>query len=140
MIVVKLEDTSRANDATPTDDPDLTLNIPATGTYRIRALLRPYTTSNTPQIKWGFSAPAFSFARRLTIGGRDDDFDVGSVKTDLVTPEAMDLSENTAYQYIIDVLATFTGTGTFALQWSQNNSNATATTLRAGSWMQADAI
>jgi len=145
----KTGDTSRASTTTMTADPDL-VNIPvvANGVYVVDCSII-YSAIDAADLKIQFTAPASTVMNWH--GGCLPTTSTGSTGTYIYdcqtlattyTPGGGDAAGN-ATQMILDVkgLLRVAGTaGNFGVQWAQNSSNATATILRAGSYIQLNRI
>lgn len=143
FIKAKSIDTTRANN-TYADDPHLTFQGLANTTYDI--LIRGvYQAPVTPQIKFQFVFPSGTWT------GGDWDYDPGtdewqpnpatgstsqSSPAALVAGLAGHATSNFPFRFH-GRLALGSSGGTCALQWAQNITNASVTTVRAGSWLIA---
>lgn len=142
-IKAKSTDTSRTNN-TYSDDPHLTFQGVANQTYNI--LIRCIAlTPVTPQIKFQFVFPSGTYTGGDwdTDGGSDDwaaNPLTGSTSQNspalMVAGTVGNATNNLAFRFQGRLALGATG-GTCALQWAQNVTNATATIMRAGSWLMA---
>jgi hypothetical protein len=139
IMAVKAADTSRTSTATLANDSELVVEIPEGGHYQIEALLRFYGGGG------GF-ARAFTYsgtvhADGIGVGGSAHVNGTGSVvavanATSTVANATITAAAPGDYHNIIGE-AHFTTGGTLRIQWAQNSSNASATTLKAGSYLIA---
>jgi hypothetical protein len=143
----KSGDTSRASTTTYADDPHLTFQGVANTTY-ILLIRGIYQAPVTPQIKFQFVFPSGTYT------GGDWDYDPGtdewaanpatgstsqSSPASLVAGLAGHATSNFPFRFQARLSLSSTG-GTCALQWAQNVSNASATIVRAGSWLLAQQV
>lgn len=144
FIKAKSADTPRTSTTTFADDPHLTFQGVANTTYDL--LIRGvYQAPVTPLIKFQFVFPSGTYS------GGDWDYDPGtdewaanpatgstsqSSPASLVAGLAGHASNNYPFRFQARLALGATG-GTCALQWAQNVSNASATTVRMGSWLVA---
>lgn len=138
---MKATATSRAT-ATSSDDPDLIIAIPGAGAYSIDFYLEMNGNGLGTQ---GFSfnvnytgsmttTPGYSgiaFANNLVVGFQTLPFGT-SVSFGLNSSAPNNLRGSAS------LIAT--GAGNLSIKWAQNNLNATATILQAGSWLKAELV
>jgi hypothetical protein len=142
--------TSRALLTTMTDDPHLTVAIPAAGTYTFRAYLRvgPASAGANGKIKVGFTHPGGTIVvnghgpvATLTTGSNSAMEAVSqSNSSSPTTATAYGVSE-TAATYVTILLEgeyVASAAGNFTLQWAQNASNSIATTMDVGSILRVE--
>jgi len=141
LSVVKIGNTSRASVTAHADDPELQLAVAANTSYMVESLMiydaglglislgltipAGATSSFTPEGLDVAVTASTTGAQRRAIGGAG----IGSGGAGVATaadPRA-----------IVTVGAT---PGTVAINWAQNTSNATATILKAGSWLKLTPI
>jgi hypothetical protein len=140
QLAYKTTATSRANTATISNDPDLQLAVDANAVYSLEGLLVYNGGSTSDDLRIGWSAPSGSTLTWVATGQNTSATNgVGSVITD-----AQDITKN-AYSLgtianplgmtamVRGLLITSSVAGTFALQWAQFTSSATATSMLAGS-------
>ncbi|MFF4346818.1 hypothetical protein [Streptomyces sp. NPDC001530] len=140
----KTADTSRASTVTMTDDPHLTVSLAASATYIIYAYI-VYQAGTTGDINVAFTQPSGAAGSWQGTGlGRGvgasvgiDGFTVRMNTNDIGTTQPRSYGGDTTNQaiQIMGVVRT-SSAGTFAVQWSQASTDATATILRTDSWMQ----
>ena len=140
----KTADTSRASTTTMSDDPHLTTTLAASATYLIYAYLA-YQAGTTGDINVAFTQPSGAagswqgtgLGRGVTASIGTDGFTVRMNTNDIGTTQPRSFGGDTTNQavQIMGIVRT-SSAGTFAVQWSQASSDATATILRTDSWMQ----
>lgn len=141
--IYKAAATSRSSTTTLADDPDLTVTLDANAVYFIEMHLH-FVAQTTPLIKTAWTVPSGATGNRMAIGsgsaasdtnmnnvsGR---FGVHGFTTEVVYGTR---GANTNQSGAIEsAIVTTTSSGTLALQWAQNTSNATASQMSAGSMM-----
>lgn len=136
----KPSDTARASTATAAADPHLTIaSIPA-GSYALEGWL-PYESATAGDIKIGWTAPAsatlawshYGLAVAASVASaaiNNAVYAVGDVQP------AGTIGAGSPVALRPTGFLVVTTPGTLALTWAQNTSDATATTLRAGSWLK----
>jgi hypothetical protein len=142
--VRKAATTGRASTTTLADDPHLTFSLAASGVYELRAYLAAAgAAAGDFKTAWNVTGAASggSHTTRSTHGPT-------TAVTDSTAATALRTSRHslaTAAAYGVDgtntsaiqeqmVLDTTPGSGTVTLQWAQNASSATSTTLSTDSW------
>lgn len=141
-IVVKTKsgDLAKASDATYADDPDLSgWAVAADTEYVFDGILIPESLSTTPDVKIQFTGPSSSSFRAAahsiwTLSSTRS----GEIWTALSQSQSIPLFA-LADRHLLPVwgwLKTASVAGTFSMQWAQNTSDPTATTLLAGSWIR----
>lgn len=147
QVVRKTADESRAATTTLADDTHLVFAAEANAVYTMWGWVK-YFADNTPDIKMQFTVPtgclgewAWIMPGQATLGGsvngysvRTESNDVNAVRTGYGTS---DTQQNTPVSGIFRMSST---PGNIALQWAQNVSNATATTLYTDSWLMFQRI
>lgn len=113
---------NRANTASPTDDPDLTLSVVANAVYEVRSLLVWTNGGGGFRMAWNVPAAA---SMTWTDGG-------GSGMVLPTTNATFSASTGTE---AVGRLVTGANAGACTLQWAQNTSNAGNTALQAGSFL-----
>jgi hypothetical protein len=136
--------TSRASTTTLADDPDLTTTLAANAVYWVQMWLH-FVSQTTPLIQTAWTVPSGATGNRGVIGPGSSSnqassdnvsgrFGVHGFATSIVygtrgaTTNQLGCSETA-------VVFTSSSSGTLALQWAQNTSNATASQMSAGSVM-----
>src|SRR6516162_1156615 len=141
LAVIKPSDTQRNNTTTMTNDPDLQLSLAAGAVYDITAILQyKGTTLNNSDIKVTVNAPGE--ATGFLINYRLDLSLLGQCSAQPLGTGQSAGSNGTANlePYFIKASVTTVGAGTVAIAWAQNTSNATNTTVTAGSILSAQRI
>lgn len=138
---VKAADTSRASNATPSADPELTITVTAGRTYMIEAdLAATGSTAGDIQYQWSFgvgitATSSHVLGPAVAMTNRDST----DVRTRQVAPTTAGglgveaASSTTRIRFSV----TASATGVISLLWAQSTSNATATVLLAGSYIVA---
>lgn len=145
------DQSSPASTTTLFDDTHMALALPAAGTYLVEGMFIASSASTTPEIKI-----AWAYTGTLTSGYRTG-FGPSTASTDPLGATAQGFraaaAGNTSAAITSSVAYGLDGTnwtailekglvivsnaGTLKVQWAQNVSNATVTTLRAGSYFWA---
>lgn len=145
--VRKTADESRAATTALADDTHLIFAAEANAVYTMYGWVK-YFADPAPDIKMQFTVPtgclgewAWIMPGQATVAGsvngyavRTESNDVGAVRTGYGTS---DTQQNTPVSGIFRMSST---PGNIALQWAQNVSNATATTLFTDSWLMFQRI
>lgn len=137
--VHKTTSTSRNSTTTLADDPDLTYAIPVAGHYHVRAFLNHKSTSATPGAKFLMNYTGtrslVSGSIQQVAGGTAGYVGPDYTGTDIIfTYSPNSVAQENAWIY--DFSFNATTTGTLSVQWAQQVSNATDSTLVIGSWMR----
>lgn len=153
----KAATTSRSSTTTLTDDPELTLTLPA-GMWRlsVRVFYGATTGSRGIRLGWAFtSEPVGTQPERIgwgpTEGATSRTATNAQTRAAASTVTALDpLTEarlygnddgTTSYAPLVeDGLVTFGETSTWSIAWAQHTSHADATQVRASSWIKARPI
>jgi hypothetical protein len=145
LFAYKTANTSRASTTTATADPHLTFTVAANTTYTLSGFL-VYDGLDTADLKFGFTAPAGATGSWWP-GAADSSMNAlafaarWGALTD-VTSSVMTVGAQGAGTILAAApkgLVITSGTpGTFSLVWAQGSSSATATILRAHSWLRLD--
>jgi len=149
-LIVKAGDTSRTNN-TLTADPDLTFSTGANKKYIVELLIVNDGNSTTPDYKDAWHDANVSITAGHTLNSHAQAAGVFSTGTEtaqygqwwnssfVTTPTTGVMNTSTtANKNSRHVLAAHQmggSAGTFAYEWAQNTTNATATILRAPSWL-----
>ena len=137
LTAVKSADTARSLTTTLTADPALTVTVVPNATYQMYvSLLYKGNTTNAGDLKFGFTqlTGASLAGGFLGITNPLGLYIVPVTATSTLVSYSNGTS-NPLWCQVSATLVTTSGGGTFALLWAQNTSNATATTLMAGSSM-----
>jgi hypothetical protein len=139
----KSADTSRASTIVLADDPELAIPIGANEIYSITGFFKSSSTSITPDIKIAFTVPAGAAMDIIyhSNGGTLTTFTSAALRDSGQPSPLISIGAN-----IINLIM-FQGTvvngstaGFLKFQWAQNTSNATATTVTAGSYLAGTRI
>lgn len=147
--VIKTADQSVTSSTTLVNDTHLSFAIPASGTYIVDAWLYGVSAANAAgDLAVGFSFPAGTF-HAGGAGGPDINLASNSIEpgewlaalsvasgTGVV---AFGLSTTVTQSHVHGILIA-TAAGTLQLMWAQYGSNASASTLKAGSHMRVDQV
>jgi hypothetical protein len=143
VMATKAADLSRASTATVAADPDLVFNLKAGVSYHITGTLLVYSGSTTPKFKyswaWTNSAAAILATHGLvtTVTLSSGSIEGWAYVNDSTSPsaEAPYSATNAVCSIQVNdfIIVGSSLDTTLTLQWSQQVSNATATTLKQGS-------
>lgn len=145
--VEKGSDETVTSSATVQNDDELELTL-APGTWKITSLLFASGASGSNQdIKIGYTFPTGTFSwgawgyhpNWSNVDGSRDMNAEGDVLDSSSPTSARGFGTVTGANVPILVIGSLvnTASGVLRLQWAQNTANATGTTLKAGSWMEA---
>lgn len=140
ILVQKPSDTSRNTTTTLANDPDLTVAVAANKTYWCEVLVQ-YLASGTFNLKAAFTMPAGAAFNGEMISmpagggsfapnGLDAANPLNSVTFHIAGGGAFELTAR-----LSGLLVVAGSSGSLTLQWAQDTSGATNTTVRAGSFM-----
>lgn len=136
--VRKSADQSISNSTTPTNDTELSFAIAANETYIVGVWLGTYAANNTPHIQYNFTAPSGA-----TIIWSPGSFYASSGGGAIATYATANTSltgyvdSNNRAAMMFGTIANGATAGNVNLQWCQFTSSATATTVKAGSYIYA---
>lgn len=148
QLVRKTADTSKSADTTYADDPHLVFAAEASAVYSMWGWVK-YFADPTPDLKiqfsvpsgclgeWGWMMPGATTPGTGTTTGysiRTETNDVTAGRTGYGTGDTQQMTPMGA------IFRMNTTPGNIALQWAQNTSNATATTLYTDSWLMFQRI
>jgi hypothetical protein len=139
----KPADTPRTSNTTLTADPDLTLAVDASKTYLLETVVNFYNGGGTTgNIQYSFSLPASAHLYGGTWGRDGTTGDTASASYDQAAQAFPALGAATWSAAVFDqpilihaVLVTGASAGSITLNWAQDASSGTATTVREGSFM-----
>lgn len=148
-VIVKPSTTDRPSTTTVTDDPHLTTTLDANATYSVELHLKVAGLA-AADIKTNWTVPSGASGTRNVRGAgtgstTDSNADNATMRTGVhnfstdVVYNNIRNTVNSAYVTETGVVTT-TSAGTLALSWAQNSSNATATSVVAGSIMTVKRI
>lgn len=139
---IKAADLSRTNN-TVSDDNELSIPMGANETYTIYGMLKSSSTSATPDIRIAFTVPAggaIDIAYRAN-GGTLTNLNTGNIRDSGAITAIIPIGANIANSIMVmGSVVNGSTAGFLTLQWGQNTTNATATTLTAGSFIAATRI
>lgn len=137
----------RASTTTLADDPDLTLTLAASATYEVTFRLY-YAALDAAKFKTAWTVPSGASGFRSAVGAGTASTDATAATTSrfgahnfttAITYGTRNHATNLCFAMETAVLTT-SSSGTLALQWAQDTSNATATRLAAGSFLRVKRI
>lgn len=131
---VKTSDEDVTSSTALQDDDELLVTVEANGVYHFEAVIIAYSASATPDLKFQFIEPDGTFDVVVTsgLGG-----DLISYIDESSSASVVDITAATEkVKYFTGIVRAGGAGGTFKLQWAQNVSNATATTVKADSYMR----
>jgi hypothetical protein len=138
LFAIKASDESVSSSTTLQDDNDLTLTLAANTTYSLSGFFVATSASSTPDIKFDFIEADGTYMIAVLSGavgasGTIDNMDgsSGAQTVPLIGGSNAGISVHGGTVW------TGGSGGVFKLQWAQNTSDATATTMKAGSWIKA---
>lgn len=144
LTAYKTGDTSRASTTTTSPDPHLQVSVAANAVYQVEMFIA-YTSLDTVDIQFDYSAPA-SATGILSPWAPDQSLaasgTTGTVRyvADASVTAARAVGGSDASTIVtgrpVGTLITSGTAGTFSFDWAQNLSNATATVVKAGSWIR----
>lgn len=142
---VKTANTTRASTTSKTDDPDLTASVVANAVYYVEFVLAAQSSSTTPNINTAWNVPSGTTGLKFAHGPTNN---AATFVTRTDTNARVSAhGYTTGLDYIINgsgvsvaileksIVTTGANSGTIAMQWAQNTSNATGTVVEAGSYM-----
>ena len=141
-LVKKTSGTSRASTTTMTDDPDLQIAIPGAGRYVIRGRIWIFLGSQTAGINWQFNFTGTSssivsyrnnYSTIATGSGTDNDFSLRNVA---LPSGSVSGNTNPHLTSSFEIALVATSAGTLSFQWAQLVSNAIATQVYGGSYLE----
>jgi hypothetical protein len=157
---VKASDTPRSSTTTLTADPELTFSVLANGIYIVDGWIK-YTGDPGSDITISWTVPTGAIGEwsglgvgnpLISVNGSPGALiaDTGSVRGYMIRPESTDFTGSRGYGALstTDTLAlqleatlrVGSSDGTFALNWAQSVSSATATTVYTDSWLRLQRI
>lgn len=147
LSIEKQSDTARTSTTSRTADPELTLNLAASITYRVtlRALLTSAANaagdfSFDLTFPTGATASGATVALDLGLASSSVSSLVAGAVANTASPFgtfAVGCSTTLTQAILICTVEMSTTAGALAVSWAQQASNANATTLKAGSWLEA---
>jgi hypothetical protein len=137
---VKSADTGRTSTTTLASDPHIVLAVAANATYLLDGWFEYDGAFGAGDLKMDWSLPASAALRWAPFGNASGDttqkHTTGSVEAGVTTASVGTYGVGATRNAVAPrgYLTTGATAGNATLRWAQNASNATATTLRAGSW------
>lgn len=133
--VAKTADTARSSVTATAADPDLTFSVAANSKYLIELVILGQTSA-TPDFKYALTVPAGA-TMKGTWHYEDDTTSIKGTGTGLpLTGNIQVTTSPTPFSVVSKIYLVTAGTaGTFSFDWAQNTSSGTATTVRAGSYI-----
>ncbi|GAA1888460.1 hypothetical protein GCM10009837_07910 [Streptomyces durmitorensis] len=148
-VALKAADTSRTNNATPADDPHLTFEVAANAIYTVDGWIK-YSALVDLDITIDWTTPAGALGEWTghgaglgTTAQSTNGYSIRTETNDVAQPRNFSGTTSAAGEYSVLIAGTLRvqGTGgTYALQWSQGNTGATATTVYTDSWLRLTRI
>ncbi|QCX81283.1 hypothetical protein C9F11_38500 [Streptomyces sp. YIM 121038] len=149
VTALKTADTSRTNNATPADDPHLAFTVAANATYTVEGWIK-YSALVDLDITVDWTVPSGALGEWTghgmglgTTGQSTSGYSIRTETNDVSQPRNFSGTTSAAGEYSVLLYGTLRvqGTGgTFAMQWSQGNTGATATTVYTDSWLRLTRI
>lgn len=138
----KAADTSRSSTTTHADDPDLTVTVAASAVYLVNCGLYYHSTSQTAgDFKAQFVAPSGAALQAsvntyaAASSANTDDLTGCVTLTTSMSCGVVATADPYNPCQVLGLLVTGGSAGAFKVQWAQNVSNATATVLKANSYL-----
>lgn len=141
---MKASSTARASTTTVADDPDLALTL-GPGTWDIAVRLR-YNGDSGADLKVRYGLSGVTAVTRECVGPPVASTDVNSTSVNMASfgtsTEVVYGCESTSSNAVLRewIVVTVATAGTITLQWAQNSTSTTATTVLSGSRMIATRI
>lgn len=140
LTAYKTVDEPLNTNASVQDDDHLFVAVEASKTYAVYGRLWWTSTSQTPDIRVGFSGPTGATMTHSLIGQPTSATSgTGTVDTGVATAIGTEHTRGTINGdltgFLVGTLVVSTTAGTFRLRWSQATSDAANVTLKAGSWI-----
>ena len=129
LAVIKESDESVSSSTTLQEDDDLTVDLRSNTTYVINALIRVDSASSSPDIKYGFNAPAGSTVTISWFGVEDPAGNFAGGIIESTGDEGDSIQLDPAQQNFIRFFGTVQVgvAGALTFKWAQNVSDATST-------------
>lgn len=142
LIAIKTADESVSSSTTVQDDDHLFFTLAANSFYELKCWLRVYAATGTPHFRYAFveaDGEYDTYVRSFDQGGTT------TTASDAANESVVDdvLALNAATEKLMEItgwIRTGGSGGVFKLQWAQWTSDATATTVRAGSYMKVEKL
>lgn len=144
QFVIKPADESITSSTTLQNDDDLFFSVAASASYALDGyLLTSGATTGTGDLKIDWTVPASTTMKYTSFGVTTTGPAVQYEATANLSSTARSIGTNGSADMGVNlraVIITSTTAGTVQLRWAQNTSIATATILRAGSWLRLTRI
>jgi len=140
---IKTNDESRANTTSRTPDSDLFLTLGTNETWEFEIELRVRIADGNPDFSMNFSIPAdedYFYASAYSLNNSMGGFKNGYKWEDPFEFVAFDITYTGTVDTLIKIngtIKTTTSAGTLAINWAQDNSDATPTIVEEGSFLKA---
>ncbi len=134
----KPADTSRSSTTTLADDPDLIIPVLANAVYVMECYLVAFNTTASVNFLHGWSGPSGATLNNWSQAWNNAGTSTASLtlaNIGLTRNDSLDANNAQHYDFR-GTLVTGSTAGNFALRWAQGTSNASATVVRAGSWLR----
>jgi len=130
--------TTRASTTSITADPDLQLTL-GVGTYAITGWINDAGGTSSGGLKGALAFSGSTSSGYWNATGSGTDFTAAPLTQITSSPSGVELesAQSGAVGILITGQIQVTAGGTLSFNWAQNSSNATASTVSAGSWLQA---
>lgn len=145
LLVRKSSDESVTSSTTLQDDDELKFAIGANEKWVADFWIAGYSSSGTPDMKVAINIPSGATVTYWVVTSPSSQPSSGDLCSKLATSPGTafvcPLDQNGPHGYMVHVsVSNSTTAGDVVLQWAQNTSNATATTVKAGSSLEATRI
>jgi hypothetical protein len=138
LTAVKETDESVTSSTTLQDDDDLQLTLNANSFYKLEAHLTVFSASANPDFKYRFEFGSVgNWSGLKEDADQSTGFDINQGTNAITKTLSAGVSTTIRINIQMQIGA---GTGVFKLGWAQNNSDGTATTVKAGSFMKAEKL
>jgi hypothetical protein len=144
IVAAKTADTGRNTTTTMTNDPDLVVPVAAGAVYNIDGALFYTGNAAAADLKFTFALPAGAggygfFCHQNVSGNFTGSFANQWTDTTSANTTGTGIA-NLMVVFVKGYLTTAGTAGNFTLQWAQNTSNGTNTTMKANSFLSAQRI
>ena len=134
----KTANTSRTSTTTSADDPDITVTVAANSTYEIQLLLQ-YEGATAGDLKYQLNCPAgatlYACEHSLQNAATDGTFDEINPRNVNADANSGALGAGVGAVVLVTGQLVITTGGVVKLQWAQATSSATATIMKAGTFL-----
>lgn len=143
LAAAKAADTSRSSNITPSNDPDLSIALAASAVYTVQLGLMYACASSGVNLRMQFTVPTGATGEYVHwYWSGSTTFDGPANSADLWTAARLPFIDTGGDMGFTGHGTIFTSStaGNLTLQWAQSSSNATAVTMRKGSFIVAQRI